>query len=126
MSDAVSMPSLTSARRQNQSRAESPSPTLLVPRSTDAHGTHHGAFDGIPSKWHCVGVPRTKTTIYIETELLAEAKVLAAIAGRREYEVIEDALRAYLAGEGSEPARRELRAMVDRWETSSGADPETT
>ena len=39
---------------------------------------------------------RKKTTIYIEDTLLKAAKVLAARTGKKEYEVVEEALRGYL------------------------------
>ncbi len=39
---------------------------------------------------------RKKTTIYIQAELLRAAKVAAAQSGRREYEILEDALKRYL------------------------------
>jgi hypothetical protein len=39
---------------------------------------------------------RAKTTVYIEEDLLREARVLAARLGRRDYEVFEAALAAYL------------------------------
>lgn len=39
---------------------------------------------------------RTKTTIYLDPELLRAAKVAAARLGKKDYEVFEDALRAYL------------------------------
>ena len=42
---------------------------------------------------------RKKTTIYLEPELLTAAKTLAASSGRREYEIIEDALRVYVRSE---------------------------
>ena len=58
---------------------------------------------------------RTKTTIYIEPELLTAAKTLAASSGRREYEVIEDALRAYMGSDEAAEARKRLRTMLDRW-----------
>lgn len=40
---------------------------------------------------------RKKTTVYIEEDLLRAAKVAAARSGKREYEVLEDALRRHLA-----------------------------
>lgn len=58
---------------------------------------------------------RQKTTIYLEPDLLRAAKTLAASSGRREYEVIEDALRAYMRSEEAAIGRRELQAMLDRW-----------
>lgn len=60
-------------------------------------------------------VPRKKTTIYLEPDLLTATKTLAASSGRREYEVIEDALRAYMRSDEAAAGRRELRAMLDRW-----------
>jgi hypothetical protein len=66
---------------------------------------------------------RKKTTIYLEPNLLAATKTLAASSGRREYEVIEDALRAYMRSDEAAAGRRELRAMLDRWtEDTPGLD----
>lgn len=39
---------------------------------------------------------RRKTTIYVEDELLRAMKIAAARTGKRDYQVIEEALRAYL------------------------------
>ncbi len=39
---------------------------------------------------------RRKTTVYLEDQLLRAAKVEAAMSGRKEYEVFEDAIRDYL------------------------------
>lgn len=39
---------------------------------------------------------RKKTTVYIDEDLLRAAKVAAARAGKREYEVFEEALRRHL------------------------------
>ncbi len=39
---------------------------------------------------------RKKTTVYIDDDLLRATKVAAARRGRKEYEVFEEALRAYL------------------------------
>lgn len=41
-------------------------------------------------------VARRKTTVYIDDDLLRAAKVSAARAGKKDYEVFEEALRAYL------------------------------
>lgn len=66
---------------------------------------------------------RKKTTIYLEPDLLTATKTLAASSGRREYEVIEDALRAYMRSDEAAAGRRELRAMLDRWtEDDPGLD----
>ncbi len=47
---------------------------------------------------------RTKTTVYIEPDLLRAAKVEAARTGKREYEIFEEALRVYLGLEVLENA----------------------
>jgi hypothetical protein len=39
---------------------------------------------------------RRKTTVYIDENLLKAAKIMAARAGKKEYEVFEEALRQYL------------------------------
>jgi hypothetical protein len=39
---------------------------------------------------------RKKTTVYLEPDLLRTAKVWAARTGRKDYEIMEEALRAYL------------------------------
>jgi hypothetical protein len=39
---------------------------------------------------------RKKTTVYLEADLLRAAKVWAARTGRKDYEVMEEALRSYL------------------------------
>lgn len=59
---------------------------------------------------------RQKTTIYLEPDLLRATKTLAASSGRRDYEVIEEALRAYMRSEEAAAGRRQLQQMLDRWE----------
>ena len=39
---------------------------------------------------------RRKTTVYLEEDLLRAAKVRAARTGRKDYEVLEEALKTYL------------------------------
>ena len=46
---------------------------------------------------------KRKTTIYLEDDLLRATKVAAARAGKRDYQVVEEALRSYL---GLEPLER--------------------
>jgi hypothetical protein len=57
---------------------------------------------------------RKKTTVYLDEELLTAAKVLAAASGRREYEVLEDALREYMRGSRGVDGRAQLTALLDR------------
>ena len=38
---------------------------------------------------------KTKTTIYIDADVMRAARILAARSGRRDSEVVEDALREY-------------------------------
>ena len=53
---------------------------------------------------------RTKTTIYLEPDPLSATKRWQPARGRHEYEIVEDALRAYMRSEAATKARRELRA----------------
>ena len=39
---------------------------------------------------------RRKTTVYLDDELLRAARIAAARSGKRDYQVFEEALRAYL------------------------------
>ena len=41
-------------------------------------------------------MPRKKTTVYIEEDLLRNARVAAARAGKRDSDILEEALRRYL------------------------------
>jgi len=65
-------------------------------------------------------MPRKKTTIYLEPDLLTATKTLAASSGRREYEVIEDALRAYMRSDEAAEGRERIRVMLDRWAKEEG------
>jgi hypothetical protein len=68
----------------------------------------------LTAKSHDWVMARKKTTIYLESDLLNATKALAASSGRREYEVVEDALRAYMRSEEAEQARQELKDLLDR------------
>jgi len=69
----------------------------------------------LPSKRRKLRImPRTKTTIYLEPELLSATKALAASSGRAEYEIVEDALRAYMRSDQAARARQELVELLDR------------
>jgi hypothetical protein len=57
---------------------------------------------------------RRKTTVYLESELLTAVKVVAAGTDRRDYEVIEEALRTYMARPETANARTRLRELLDR------------
>ena len=55
---------------------------------------------------------RAKATVYLDPDLLRAAKVYAARTGKKDYEVLEDALRGQLLpgeddgrGPGGEPGR---------------------
>lgn len=39
---------------------------------------------------------KKKTTIYVDEQILRDTRIAAARAGKRDYEVVEEALRAYL------------------------------
>lgn len=57
---------------------------------------------------------RRKTTVYLESDLLTAVKVVAAGTDRRDYEVIEEALRVYMARPETANARTQLRELLDR------------
>ncbi len=57
---------------------------------------------------------RRKTTIYLDADVLTATKMLAAARERSESQVVEDALRAYLAAGQLEAAGADLRALMDR------------
>ena len=48
---------------------------------------------------YAVGMAKTKTTVYLDEDVLRGAKVMAARTGKKDYEVVEEALRAYLGME---------------------------
>jgi len=54
---------------------------------------------------------KRKTTVYLEDDLLRATKIAAARTGKRDYQLVEEALRAYLGLELLERvgARSELR-----------------
>lgn len=56
---------------------------------------------------------KKKTTIYVDEELLREAKIRAAETGRKEYEIVEAALGAYLRSNAA-PTLDGLRRQRDR------------
>lgn len=57
---------------------------------------------------------RKKTTVYLEADLLRAAKVWAARTGRKDYEVMEEALRGYLG----------LDVIENVWERSDLSEDE--
>jgi hypothetical protein len=66
-------------------------------------------------------VRRMKTTIELPDELLVEAKKRAAELRRPLRRLIEDGLRAQLAGTGKPPRHRKTRRI--RWVTVPGGLP---
>jgi hypothetical protein len=61
-----------------------------------------------------MALPRKKTSVYLDPELLQAAKVVAAATGRHDYEVIEEALRQYLSQHGLAPGRAALLHFMDQ------------
>jgi hypothetical protein len=59
-------------------------------------------------------VSRTRTTLSIDDQVLRAARIAAARSGKRDSELVEDALRAYLG-----------LAVVDRIRAKSGLSAET-
>ncbi len=56
---------------------------------------------------------KRKTTVYIDDEVLRATKVLAARTGRREYEIVGDALRSYLGLEAVESVWRRSQLTAE-------------
>jgi hypothetical protein len=59
---------------------------------------------------------KRKTTVYLEDELLRATKIAAARSGKRDYQVVEEALRAYLGldlleGVGARSGLKENEAL---------------
>lgn len=61
-----------------------------------------------------MALPRKKTTVYLDPEILRSAKMLAAESGRHDYEIIEDAIRAYLQAHGVTSSGAALRELMDQ------------
>jgi hypothetical protein len=59
-----------------------------------------------------MAVARKKTTVYLDPELLRSVKVLEASTGRHDYEILEDALRRYVATSRNEASRQALRNLL--------------
>ena len=86
-------------------------------------------------------MPKTKTTVYLDADVLRSTRVAAARAGKRDSEIVEEALRSYLFGgvldsiwarqreqglelseeEALELAYSELRAMREERDRPSAA-----
>jgi hypothetical protein len=58
-------------------------------------------------------MPRTKATVYLDPEVLRAARIRAARTGKRDSDVVEEALRQHLGLAG-----------VDRMRSTSDLDPE--
>lgn len=71
-------------------------------------------FDGLTVSRHNGTVSRRKTTVYLDADLLATVKILAATRESTESQLVEDALRAYLAGGHLDAAKADLRSLMAR------------
>lgn len=62
-------------------------------------GGNWSLFHGVPSfRYNGIEMKR-KTTVYIDDDLLRAARVTAARSGKRDSQVVEEALRAHLGFE---------------------------
>ena len=66
---------------------------------------------------------RRKTTVYVDETVLRAARVAAARTGRRDYQVVEDALRSYLGMELLDKVSK--RSSLDETEALTIAYRET-
>ena len=53
-------------------------------------------FEGKQFFCYSFKLMKRKTTVYLEDDLLRATKIAAARTGKRDYQVVEEALRAYL------------------------------
>jgi len=53
-----------------------------------------------------MAVARKKTALYLDEKLMQSAKLMATTSGKHDYEVIEEALREYVAARRQEAGRR--------------------
>jgi hypothetical protein len=58
------------------------------------------------------GMPRRKTTVYLDPGVVTALRALAASRGWSVSALAEKALRAFLAGDGSDGARSGLRSLM--------------
>ncbi|HZS01930.1 MAG TPA: ribbon-helix-helix protein, CopG family [Chloroflexota bacterium] len=65
---------------------------------------------------------RKKTTIYVDSALLREVRARAARTGREDADILEDALRQYLATPQAATSRQELRELLDELAARTHAD----
>jgi uncharacterized protein YoaH (UPF0181 family) len=66
-----------------------------------------------------MAVARKKTALYLDERLMESAKLIAAASGKHAYEVIEEALRAYVVARREEAGRRMhelLKEVAERQE----------
>jgi hypothetical protein len=70
-------------------------------------------------------MPRQKTTVYLDQDVLTATKAAALTSRRSESAVIEDALRSYLASGHGERAREQLGSLLDRVARGSDLDEES-
>ena len=65
---------------------------------------------------------KTKTTVYLDSDVLTATKAAALTSKRSESAVIEDALRSYLRSGHGDAARDELRELLERVGAASDLD----
>ncbi len=69
-------------------------------------------------------MPKQKTTIYLDSDVLSATKAAALTSHRTESAVVEAAIRAYLGGQRGRVVQDELRDLMDRVASRSALDEE--
>lgn len=85
--------------------------------ATSGQDCGEGARCALPSLRHSVkmaSMARKKTTVYLDENLLRATKIAAARSDKRDYEVVEDALRRHLG----------FSFLEEVWERNSGVTEE--
>ena len=60
-----------------------------------------------------MAVARKKTALYLDEHLMQRAKLIATTSGKHDYEVIEEALREYVATRRKEAGQRMLQLFEE-------------
>ena len=88
-------------------------------------GTHrmsHYRHDVITSEWYTADMAKTKTTVYLDSDVLTATKAAALTTNRSESAVVEDALRSYLRSGHGDAVRDDLQELLQRVAAASDLD----
>ena len=82
----------------------------------------HYRHDVITSEWYTADMAKTKTTVYLDSDVLTATKAAALTTNRSESAVVEDALRSYLRSGHGDAVRDDLQELLQRVAAASDLD----